>query len=166
MTDTAMIGVLIDVSNSMRSAYALDRSHRANVERTHAMLTTLVNIVKREVVRHNQQESIFALAFGVDFKDLTACDLLALLDFFPYEIKGSKLTALVDLAKDYGAAHIKSWIVQYITEDEAGLLYGVLKSDRKLANKLIDLIPSKRTMDVVRGIDGAMTHADSLFKKV
>lgn len=58
-----MFGVLVDVSGSMQSAYALDRSHQADVERIHAILTTLVSIVKREIAHHKRKESIFVGAF-------------------------------------------------------------------------------------------------------
>ena len=53
--EEALIGVLVDVSGSMRSAYELDRSTDASVERTHAILTTIIDIVKREVVRHGRR---------------------------------------------------------------------------------------------------------------
>ena len=38
-----MFGVLLNVSGSMRSAYALDQSRRANVERTHAIFTSIMS---------------------------------------------------------------------------------------------------------------------------
>lgn len=72
-----MFGVLVDVSGSMESAYALNRSNDANVERTHAILTTIINIVKQEVVHHDRRESIFVCAFGLSGPTVT-CDLVSL----------------------------------------------------------------------------------------
>jgi len=74
-----MFGVLVDVSGSMESAYALNRSNDANVERTHAILTTIINIVKQEVVHHERRESIFVCAFGLSGPTVT-CDLVSLLE--------------------------------------------------------------------------------------
>lgn len=76
-----MFGVLVDVSGSMKSAYALDKSHHVNTERTHAIFTSIMNIVKKEVDRHERQELIFASAFGLENSPGT-CDLLRLLDYF------------------------------------------------------------------------------------
>ena len=56
-----MFGVLLDVSGSMRNAYALDDDelHRddVSVERTHAVFTTIAKIVEREVTHHDRHES-------------------------------------------------------------------------------------------------------------
>ena len=60
-----MFGVLLDVSGSMESAYSLDTSHDASVERTHAIFTSVSNIAKQEVARHERQEKIFVSAFGL-----------------------------------------------------------------------------------------------------
>ena len=49
----------------MRSAYSLDTSHDASVERTHAIFTSISNIAKQEVARHERQEKIFVSAFGL-----------------------------------------------------------------------------------------------------
>ena len=72
-----MFGVLVDVSGSMKSALSLDGSHHrgAEVKRTHAILTSTLNIVKREVAHHQRQDSVFVSAFGLN--NVNACDLLA-----------------------------------------------------------------------------------------
>ena len=80
--DWTMFGVLVDVSGSMESAYSLDGSQQSvNTERIQAVRTTTVNIVNKEVRRHQRQESIFACAFGLsDTTKGQTCDLLTLLD--------------------------------------------------------------------------------------
>ena len=73
-----MFGVLLDVSGSMRSAYSLDTSHDASVERTHAIFTSVANIAQQEVTRHERQEKIFVSAFGLSGQP-DRCDLISLL---------------------------------------------------------------------------------------
>ena len=76
-----MFGVVVDVSGSMRNAYALedDGLHRDDVsmERTHAVFTTIANIVEREVTHHDRHESIFACAFGLQ-RPAPICNLIEL----------------------------------------------------------------------------------------
>ena len=69
-----MFGVLLDVSGSMESAYSLDTSHDASVERTHAIFTSVSNIAKQEVARHERQEKIFVSAFGLSGRQPDRCD--------------------------------------------------------------------------------------------
>ena len=73
----AVFGVLVDVSGSMKSALSLDGFHHkgAEVKRTHAILTSTLNIVKREVAHHRRRDSVFVCAFGLN--NVNACDILA-----------------------------------------------------------------------------------------
>ena len=73
-----MFGVLLDVSGSMTNAYSLDTSHDASVERTHAIFTSVSNIAKQEVARHERRERIFVSAFGLRVQP-DRCDLISLL---------------------------------------------------------------------------------------
>ena len=151
-----MIGVLVDVSGSMKSAYALDRSSDVNVERIHAILTTVVNIVKREVVHHELRESIFACAFGLCGPTVT-CDLISLLEYIALakDSQGKDgYQALIDLAKQRGAPQAEPWIRNHLSEVEAQILYTNLCFDESLMSKLVQLIPSQL----------AITSAKSLAK--
>ena len=65
-TQSFMIGVLVDVSGSMREALALDRSVSGNVERTHAIITTLNRIAKNAIDVHQQRHRMFVGAFGLE----------------------------------------------------------------------------------------------------
>ena len=79
-----MFGVLLDVSASMRNAYALDKLHDGDdvsVERTHAVFTTVAKIVEREVTHHKREESIFACAFGLR-EPAPVCNLIDLFGIF------------------------------------------------------------------------------------
>ena len=162
-----MFGVLLDVSGSMESAYALDKSHQVEVERTHAIFTTVTNIAKREVACHQRQESIFVSAFGL--KHTPTCDLPSLLDDLvelknnraslarhrrtcnlPVNSRASNIAALVELAKNNDAFHAERWIRHYISEFEARLLYPVLRSDAEKRREMISLIPSSLQMEGLR----------------
>lgn len=181
-----MFGVLLDVSGSMQSAYALDESHRTDVERTHAIFTSIVNIVKREVAHHERKESIFVSAFGTDIGGAVTCDLLSLLDTNSnnsggkaeridldeennLEGKAERIilegkAELIDLAKTHGASHAERWIKNYFTEFEAKMLYKALQSKRDLIPELIELIPpSTYTMVAARGADFITRGMDSIL---
>ena len=139
----ALFGVLLDVSGSMQSAYALDRTTDASVERTHALLTTIINIVKQEAVRHFRQESIFACAFGLNNRSVKTCDLIPVLRLAL--VDGHR--ALIDLAESYGAPHAKRWIKDHLSQDEAKYLYLGVCEDTSSAQKLVDLLPSRLTTE-------------------
>ena len=144
---SGMYGVLVDVSGSMREAYALDRSQRVNVERTHAILTTIVNIVHREVVHHQRHDFIFAGAFGLE-KSSNTCDLLYLLDCVNPKIDGH--SELSRLASQHGASRAELWIRKHLTQREARILYKVLSVERGSIDKLIALIPPSDTLNNMR----------------
>ena len=152
----ATVGVLVDVSGSMESAYTLDGSsdRDASVERTHAILTTTMNIVKREVVHHDRRESVFACAFGL-CKPPVTCDLISLLEYSAGP-KEDGHRALNDLAKEHGASHAESWIKDHLSELEARFLYTGLRSEPSLIPKLIELIPSKVTTMGANVAQGAL----------
>ena len=155
----SMIGILLDVSGSMESAYALDRSHDASVERTHAILTTTINIVKREAVHHNRQESVFASVFGL-CKATVTCDLLSLLDRFrraEEDIPRDGHQALIVLAREHGARYAGKWIKDYLKPDEAVTLYRGLRFDPDLIPEMIRLIPSETTAQTVEVASTAST---------
>ena len=140
----AMIGVLVDVSGSMETAYALDRSSDASVERTHAILTAIMNIVKREVAHHDRRESIFACAFGLNAhstQGIVTCDLISLLEYIAGG-PGDAHQALIDLAKQHETPQAEPWIRNHLSRLEARILYTALCSDPSLVPKLVELIPS------------------------
>jgi len=142
----AMFGVLVDVSGSMESAYALDRSSDASVERTHAILTTIMNIVKREVARHDRRESIFACAFGLNkegTQGIVTCDLISLLEYIAGGPRDGH-QALIDLAKQHETPQAEPWIRNHLSQLEARILYTALCSDPSLIQKLVELIPSSQ----------------------
>ena len=158
-----MIGILLDVSGSMKKAYALDSSHDARVERIHAILTTMMNIVTKEAIRHNRQESVFACAFGC--QSTATCDLLSLLERIRHasDIPEYGHQALSDLATKHGAPHAENWIREYLSPDKAVALYRGLQFDRESIQEMIDIIPSKLTAQMVEGTTAMVSNAGSLY---
>lgn len=153
-----MFGVLLDVSGSMRSAYALDRSRDASVQRTHAILTTIVNIAKREVQHHERRESIFACAFGLQGPTVT-CDLIPMLEALR-DSRGGKVNghrALIRLAEQHGAPQADRWIRKHLSQLEAQILYQRLCSDTSLIPELIRLMPSQLTTAMTAGGTGLLS---------
>lgn len=145
-----MFGVLVDVSGSMKSAYAVDYSSSVaelNVEGTHAIFTTIMNIVKPKDV-HHEQDSIFVSAFGLSERAET-CDLISLLDYVasPNDSRDG-YQQLFGLAEQHGAPQAKRWIKDHLSQREARILYNCLRSDARLIPQLIELIPSQLTTTV------------------
>ena len=87
-----MIGVLVDVSDSMKEALAVDRSVSGNVERTHAIITTLNRIAKNAIDVHQQRHRMFVSAFGLE--DISTCDLISLLKYISRYDSGQKASQL------------------------------------------------------------------------
>ena len=157
----SLCGVLLDVSGSMRRAYAIDQSHDARVERTHAIFTSIVNIVKREVVRHHRREIIFVSAFGLSNEETETCDLLILLDLLR-NCPDDGYSALIYLAEKEGVTdRITRWIDEIkanLSSVEARLLYSILERRRELIHELSDLIPSSLESAALKG--GAGLYQD------
>ena len=151
--EEALIGVLVDVSGSMQSAYDLDRSTDASVERTHAILTTITEIVKREVVRHGRRESIFTCAFGLDTAECGkactgTCDLIPLLN-----CPRDGHQALVELALKHGVPQAEKWIRSELSQLESQILYMGLGKTPSVVPQFIELIPSQKMTDRISKVE-------------
>ena len=154
-----MFGILLDVSNSMRSAYALDvdRVHDTSIQRTHAVVTTIANIARREAKHHGQQDYIFTCAFGLEEHMHTdICDLIPLFEIMRDSQR--QPDPLIELAKQHGAPHAQRWIREYLTKAQASLLYQQLLHDKSLIPQLIQKLPSTFTTT-------AGSLAKGLFKR-
>jgi hypothetical protein len=169
---TAVCGVLVDVSGSMREAYSLDRSQSVNVERTHAILTTVINIVKKEVDHHERQDSVFVSAFGLSdsikkhFQTPRAAayetiDLLCLLDCFA-DTRTDGYRALIDLAARQGAPDVEYWIRKHLSQPEARILYTALHSNESLTQELIESIRRSKSISRVGADATKIVGADAL----
>ena len=142
-----MFGVLLDVSSSMRQAYALNISHDASVQKTHAVFSTVANIIKRELHQYSRQELIFASVFGLK-GSTTTCDLIRLLEILR-KYRQEK-DPLVEMAEQLNAPHMEKWIREHLTEMEAAILCHRLRSDKSEDKSLISgLLESSEFKEIV-----------------
>ncbi|XP_062499848.1 uncharacterized protein LOC134177130 [Corticium candelabrum] len=175
----SMIGIVLDVSNSMESAYALDRSHDASVERTRAILTTTISILKREAVYPRRQESVFASIFGLR-KSVKTCDLFAMLEHLKrvreerdIHIPEDGYEAMSALATEHGAPHAIKWIREHLSREEAATLY------REITRTTVDggswalstvrdtmkRLPSERFQLLVNNVDKKVSKASQAIAR-
>ena len=155
-----MFGVLLDVSGSMRNAYALDKLHDGDdvsVERTHAVFTTVAKIVEREVTHHVREEYIFVCAFGLQDPEPAPEPVCNLIELFTnlrnYRLSqriGPGQDELVELAKQNRAAHAEEWIRDHLTDREAALLNWILREDESLIPILLKKLPHKHVVRAVK----------------
>ena len=169
-----MFGILVDVSGSMRKTFSLDRSRSVRVKRAHAIITTVLKIVKTEVSRHKREDQIFVSAFGLAGKrnNVITCDLIALLNWLnkvkvPKEMRGkSAHAALVNLARNEGYGYAEKWIKEELSKEQAQDLYQLLLIDKSLVKKLLDKLPSSSSAMVVSAGTNVVRGADWLLKTV
>ncbi len=141
-----MYGVLVDVSGSMRSAYAVDKSRITTVSRSHAIFMSILNIVKKE---SNHEDEIFVGAFGLNMPSVTTCDLLGLLNKatkVPKEMQGVKpgVEAIVQLAEKEGYGAIVDWIRRELSEEMAKDLFELICIKPSIKDELLEKLPSNR----------------------
>eukprot|EP00047_Mylnosiga_fluctuans_P006627 m.248078 g.248078 ORF g.248078 m.248078 type:complete len:424 (+) comp15621_c0_seq1:29-1300(+) len=148
----SLLGVLVDLSGSMRETYAVDsdlsdRSSGAN-SRASAVLKGAQKLLARTSSPNNQ---VFAQAIGIqprpDIGMAERCDLLYLLEHAPAwacppSPQGQE--HLLELAKERGAFDkAKKWIAECKFENrECWYLYRALRLQEHRIQPLIDALPS------------------------
>ena len=172
-----LIGVLVDVSGSMKEAFALDKSVTGRVERTHAIITTLNRIAKNAIAVRERRDRMFVGAFGLE--DISTCDLVSLLKFISeYDSKqkanmdelesarkdkseddqdrfnpaidhSDGLNTLIQFATERNAAHAERWIRKSLSEPQAGVLYTILSRDDELTQIFIDKLPGSTSSAIL-----------------
>ena len=160
-----LTGALLDVSGSMKELLSLDRTVEDQVERTHAIISTLNKIVKKELHEHERFDCVFVSAFGL--KDVNTCDLIQLLEYQEKLIGDNTLRdhhdnhelkrvfekdpfyrfmngheVLIKFAKEKDAPHAERWIQKALKQEEAGVLYMILSRNEKLTKKFIEKLPN------------------------
>ena len=167
-----MFGILVDVSGSMAGTFDLDRSRSVGVERAHAIITTVLKIVKTEASRHKREDQIFVSAFGLAEKrnNVVTCDLIALLNWLkkvqvPEEMRGeSAHAALVSLATKEGFGYAEKWIKEELSLEQAQHLYQLMLIDNRLVKKLLHKLPDSTSANVVSAGTNVVRGADWLLK--
>ena len=138
-----LTGVLVDVSGSMKTSLQLNINPTdQQTTRAESIFGTIINIAKREVNYHENQE-IFTLAFGLP--DVNTCDLLSLLEYVKTldestDVDGHE--SLIQLLADNGAPRAGEYVRQHLTKKEALLLYNFFSEDVSELKKLVEQLPS------------------------
>lgn len=148
-----MLGVLVDVSGSMKNKFALDRSADTIVKRTDAILLIiedLVHLAEEEGDNTDKRwNCVFIGAFGLSLP-IGTCDLLTLLElnkesFSSDPSQGNDVLIGLILAEDGNLEknHVKTWISKLLlSQSESQILYDALHADPSLLKEMIRLIPS------------------------
>ena len=105
----AMVGVLLDLSGSMKEMISENIHKGVRETRAHAMIDALTEIVKKES-EHSKESMLFTVAFGVDYGDVKTLDLVSAGDFLDQGGKADRSTCkqILDEIKENGACYIFS----------------------------------------------------------
>ena len=173
-TNDFLIGLLVDVSPSMKKAFSLtlNRSICGNLNRTHAITVALIRIVQQEIAAHKRSDQVFVGAFGL--RDVHTCDLISLLKYVlnlsPAEEVSDEILEsarkdreegsngyinLIGLAMRHGAPHAEIWIKNCLTEPQAGVLYTILTRDENLRKSFISELSGRFTSGFL-GVNSAV----------
>jgi hypothetical protein len=145
-----LAGVLVDVSASMQNSLQLHvESTDQNVTRAQSIFNTLMNIVNREIGSRDDQE-VFVLAFGLNLRDITTCDLLALLDYVQtLDINTDVNTNvnshehLIGLLACNGAPYAGQYVREYLTKREAQFLFKFYSENNDDLRNVVQKLPIK-----------------------
>ncbi|KAH7009769.1 hypothetical protein EDB80DRAFT_713833 [Ilyonectria destructans] len=143
----AVIGCLLDVSDSMREALEVGRSDEGEIDRLRAVLRAALQIARTEH-RRSPDTLMFVGIFGLN--EAARCppvvDLCgavdALLDIRGDEA-GSGHNRLIALASENNRAYIDKYIRTKLTEDEAHILAKHLTQNRARVQEFVDDIPTE-----------------------
>ena len=148
-----LVGVLVDVSGSMRYSLQLDVTPSdQHITRAETMLETVINICEREA-NHYENQDIFVTAFGLDDENTNICDLLSLLEKINSNNKSQFLPTinndqnnrelLIRLLAEHGAPYARKYVEKHVEVEEASLLYAVLSEDIPALKSVISELPSE-----------------------
>lgn len=127
------IGVLVDVSGSMKESLALSPSvNDSQVTRAESIFRTIMRIAEcYQNSDDRNEQNIFVSAFGLADQSIRTCDFLSLLEYLDsnsllntrknvdirYDYK------LIQLLRDNGAPYCQKYIFHYLKKEEAEFLY-------------------------------------------
>jgi hypothetical protein len=143
-----LAGVLVDVSASMQNSLQLHvESTDQNITRAQSIFSTLMNIVNREIDSRDDQE-IFVLAFGLNLRDVTTCDLLALLNYVQtldihtdVNTNVNSHENLIGLLACNGAPYAGKYVREYLTKREAQFLFKFYSENNDDLRKVVEKLP-------------------------
>lgn len=146
----AVVGCLLDVSGSMRSAIETGRGDERASDRLRAILRAALNLAKAEQ-HHNPNALMFVGAFGMKDNEAPFIDLCGLLGgILDRDLNSSRKTngreELIALANSQGISHITHFIETKLSEHEARIVHEHLQQHPQDIEEFVRIIPDEGTM--------------------
>lgn len=162
---SALVGCLLDVSNSMRNVLETGRGDERAVERFHAVLRAALKLARAEK-RHNPNALMFVGAFGMMSEETPVVDLCGLVDGLLNVTAGpgdrqSGHERLIALANEQSLAHITKYIRTRLTENEARIVHMHLQGHKEEIQDFVDAIPSAGELEVMEATGTVVTGASA-----
>ncbi|OIW32948.1 hypothetical protein CONLIGDRAFT_676771 [Coniochaeta ligniaria NRRL 30616] len=151
-SSTHVVGCLLDVSNSMKTALETGRGGEQATDRFQAVLQAALKLAQAEQ-RHNPTSLIFVGAFGLNTdKGCPPCvDLCGLIDALLGEdearddCRGGH-ERLIALANQNNVEHITEYIRTKLTDDQAQIVHSHLRKHPERIAEFVAAIPSLEKM--------------------
>jgi len=142
---TALVGCLIDVSNSIRNVLETEREDERVIERLRAVLRAALKLARAEQ-RQNPNALMFLGAFELDNERTPAVDLCGLVDALldgtnSPEDKRTGHELLIALANENNVAHVTQYIRTRLTEDQARVVHIHFQRHPEKIQEFVDAIP-------------------------
>jgi hypothetical protein len=152
-----LVGVLVDVSGSMKEKYQLAQEDRR--KKIHSIFTTIINLAKEEKSSFTSRlvdKKIFALAFGL--REMKTLDLFRLLLIVEDIYVNKKylnnwckkkhlgeyyvLDDLIRLLEEKGAPYVGKYVREYVSVEEAAFAVQEMENDEPLLREVVNQLPS------------------------
>ncbi|KAK4236843.1 hypothetical protein C8A03DRAFT_35227 [Achaetomium macrosporum] len=146
----AVVGCLLDVSDSMREALEAGRSDERAIERLRAVLRAALKLAQAEQ-RHDPNALVFVGVFGLDTNNgcPPVADLCGAADALlgnPGN-HGSGHNLLIARADKENVSHITKYIREKLTNDEARIVDAHLERYPERVKEFVDAIPPEQTVE-------------------
>jgi hypothetical protein len=148
---SALVGCLLDVSNSMKEAMETKENDKRAIDRLRAILRATLKLARAEQ-HHNPNALMFLGAFGMENDKTPVVDLCGLLD----GLLESNLDTighrsghdrLVVLANEQNVPHVTKYIRTRLTEHEARIVHLHLRKRKERIPEFVATIPSAENLD-------------------
>lgn len=163
-----IIGCLLDVSGSMRSALEVGRDDNATTDRFRAILSAAIKLARAEQSR-DPSALMFVGAFGLLEEEPTIVDLCGVAEALVGEEKDKEKSGhdlLIRIANENRQEHIEKYIRTKLTDDEARMVYVYLGKHSEKIKEFTDAISSSLTVNLVHFSSEAVGNAVDSLEKV
>ncbi|KAL6158936.1 hypothetical protein ACJQWK_03073 [Exserohilum turcicum] len=161
---TTIVGCLLDVSGSMRSALEIGRdNHQPATDRFHAILSAAPNLAQAEQ-SHESSALMFVGAFGLLEEEAAVVDLCAVVEALVGEEKDEGKSGhdlLIRIANEKGLKHISRYIRTKLMDDEARMVYVHLGLHPEKIQEFVEAIPP---LDEVEELQWALEKGENAME--